>query len=296
MNELLKRLRRFEIIIRRAVNSHLHGSINSVFKGTGIEFDDVRAYQYGDDVRSIDWINSAKGHGVFVKTFKEEREQTVFFMLDVSASQALGQRGLSKSQVAKEVCGVLSLSAIVEGSQVGLYCFAEGKERYIQPEKGMPAAYRLVKSIMDLTPKTVKTNIQAAIFTALKMLKRRSVVVLISDFVDTNYEASFAALARMHDLVVVHVYHPMELDFPRLGIVPLFDREKGKKVWMNTSAPTFRAKINQQFEANRSAIQQLCRRSQVNYVSIDITKDYIPPLLRMFAVRNRSRGQRSKMA
>ena len=135
MKELLKKLRRYEIQIRKAINSQMKGDFRSVFKGTGLEFDDVRPYQYGDDIRTIDWNVSAKGHGTFVKTFREEKEQTVFFILDVSASQEIGVAGKTKVDIGREICGVLSLSAVKESSHVGLICYSDQRELYIKPTK-----------------------------------------------------------------------------------------------------------------------------------------------------------------
>ena len=159
MKELLKRLRRYEIQIRKAVTSQMQGDFRSLFKGSGLEFDDVRPYQYGDDVRTIDWKVSAKGHGTFVKTFKEEKEQTIFFILDVSASQEIGSEGRNKLDIAKEVCGVLALSGAKESSQLGLICFSDVREKAIKPKKGMAQAYEILHSIVNLKPQSLKTNV-----------------------------------------------------------------------------------------------------------------------------------------
>ena len=142
MDEFLTRLRNFDIRIRKAVNSQMRGNFRSVFKGTGLEFSDLRTYQYGDDVRAIDWNVSSKGHGTFVKVFREEKDQTVFFVVDVSASQQVGPRHRDKLYATKEVCGVLALSAIREASHVGLYCFSDQKERYIKPSNGLKTGYQ----------------------------------------------------------------------------------------------------------------------------------------------------------
>ena len=141
MKELVKKLRKYQIQIRKAINNQMQGDFHSVFKGSGLEFDDVRAYQYGDDVRIIDWNVTAKGHGTFVKTFREEKEQIVFFLIDVSASQEIGTPGNQKIDIAKEIGGVLALSAVEEQSQVGLICFSDQKERYVKPGKGQQTSF-----------------------------------------------------------------------------------------------------------------------------------------------------------
>src|SRR5882757_6138327 len=163
MKELLKKLRRYEIQIRKAINSQMQGDFHSIFKGTGLEFDDVRPYQYGDDVRTIDWNVTAKGHGTFVKTFREEKEQTIFFILDVSASQDIGTPGKTKVEISKEVCGVLALSGAKESSQLGLICFSDGRELALKPSKGMKQAYEIISRIVNLKPQSLKTNLNKAI-------------------------------------------------------------------------------------------------------------------------------------
>src|SRR6476620_5242593 len=153
MKDLLKKLQKFELRIRKVIDTQMQGDFHSVFKGSGLEFSEVRAYQYGDDVRTIDWNVSAKGNGTFVKIFKEEKEQTVFFMVDVSASQEIGKRNRRKLDVTREICGVLALSAVKEDSQVGLYCFTDRKEKYIKPSKGIKQGYELVVNLFKLEPK-----------------------------------------------------------------------------------------------------------------------------------------------
>lgn len=289
MKELLKKLRKYEIEIRKAINSHMQGDFHSVFKGSGLEFDDVRAYQYGDDVRSIDWIVSAKGHGTFVKTYKEEKEQTVFFVLDVSASQDIGNPGRQKIQIAKEICGVLALSALKESSQVGLICFSDQREKYIKPSKGVKNAYRLFSEIFNLNPISLKTDISKAILYALNRIKRKSVVIFISDFIDEGFEKNLKALARKHDLVAIHISDKRETDLPKLGIVPLYDKESGKTLWMNTSAGSFRDGLKKTFSGNKIELEALCRRQNASYLTIDTNEDYVPKLINLFKVRKKVR-------
>ncbi|HLF36029.1 MAG TPA: DUF58 domain-containing protein [Cyclobacteriaceae bacterium] len=289
MKELLKKLRRYEIQIRKAINAYMQGNYHSVFKGSGLEFDDVRAYQYGDDVRAIDWNVTAKGHGTYIKTFKEEKEQIVFFMLDISASQEIGIPGKQKLDIAREICGVLALSAIKESSQAGLLCFTDRKEKYVKPGKGPRHAYILFSEIFSLTPSSLKTDIKKAILYTLEILKRRSVVIYISDFIDTGYEPNLRALARKHDLVVIQIADQRETDLPKLGIVPLYDRESGKTIWMNTSSPFFRNNLHNNFEGKKTDLENLCRKQNANYILIDTREDYVPRLVRLFRVRNKLR-------
>jgi uncharacterized protein (DUF58 family) len=289
MKELHKKLRKYQIQIRKAVTSQMQGDFHSIFKGSGLEFDDVRAYQYGDDIRSIDWKVSAKGHGAFVKTYKEEKEQTVFFLLDVSASQEIGRSGNQKLDIAKEICGVLSLSAINEGSQVGLICFSDQKEKYLKPGKGEKHAYKLISILTELQPSSAKTNLNKSMLYTLSMLKKKSVVVMLSDFIDEDFEKNLKGLAKKHDLVVIHLSDPRESQLPGLGIIPLYDQESKRTIWVNTSSAGFRKKIFNSFQGKFHELEYLCRKNQADYLPIDTSENYIPKLIKLFRVRNKSK-------
>jgi uncharacterized protein (DUF58 family) len=288
MKELVKKLRKFEIQIRKAINSQMKGDFHSVFKGTGLEFDDVRPYQYGDDIRSIDWNVSAKGHGTFVKTYREEKEQTVFFVLDVSASQEIGSVNKRKVDIGKEICGVLALSAVKESSHVGLICYSDQRELYIRPGKGIAQAYQMIHQMVHLKPASLKTNLSKALAFTLNTIKRRSVIILISDFIDDQYGQNLKALARRHDLVIIHISDTRETHLPKLGIVPVLDKESGKTLWVNTSFGDFRQKISHRLEERIDYLTGFCKKHQINFISLDTTEDYVPKLLRLFRVRNRS--------
>lgn len=289
MRELVKKLRKYQIQIRKAINNQMHGDFHSVFKGSGLEFDDVRAYQYGDDVRAIDWNVTAKGHGTFIKTFKEEKEQIVFFLIDVSASQEIGNPGHQKIDIVKEICGVLSLSAVQEHSQVGLICFSDKKEKYVKPGKGEKHAFRFISDLLNLKPKSLKTNISKSILYALNLIKRKSIVIMISDFIDEGYEHNLKALSSQHDLVVIHISDIRETQLPKLGIVPLIDKESKKTFWTNTSSPAFRNELKETFEGTQGKLEQFCRKHRANYVNIYTDEDYVPKLVKLFRVRNKSR-------
>ncbi len=266
----------------------MQGDFRSIFKGSGLEFDDVRPYQYGDDIRTIDWNVSAKGHGTFVKTFREEKEQTVFFILDVSASEDIGNPGRTKGDVAKEICGVLTLSSVRESSHVGLICFSDIKEQYIKPSKGNSQAYQIISALASLKPASMKTNLSKAISFALNIIKRRSVVILISDFIDEGYLHNLKSLARRHDLVIIQITDKRETRLPKLGIIPIVDKESGRTRWINTSFGDFRQKVVKRYEQRRRELEDFSRRHQVNYIALDTEDDYVPKLLRLFKVRNKS--------
>ena len=285
IKDIVKKLRKYEIRIRKAVTAQMQGDYHSVFKGSGLEFDDIREYSYGDDVRSLNWKVTAKGHGAYINTYKEEKEQNVFFILDVSASQEIGADGQQKIDISKEICGVLTLSALREASSVGLLCYTDQKERYVKPSKGVKHAYRIIKNIFSLEPTSLKTDINKAIRLAMQIIKRKSIIVLISDFIDSDYEASLKGLAKRHDLVVIHISDQRESVFPKLGIVPVFDKETQKKIWINTASAEFRQKVQGKFAEEQQKLEHLCKRYNANYLSLNTSEDYVPSLIKMFKFR-----------
>ncbi|HSI91599.1 MAG TPA: DUF58 domain-containing protein, partial [Adhaeribacter sp.] len=252
-------------------------------------FDDVRAYQYGDDVRSIDWNVSAKGHGTFIKTYREEKEQSVFLILDVSGSQAIGPEKNQKIDIGKEICGILALTAVKQAASIGLICISDQKEKYIRPGKGIEHAYSLIKSVVELKPLSLKTNLGLGIKNALGIIKRRSIILLISDFIDRNYEKELSMLARKHELIVVQLMDQREQNFPALGILPLRDTESGIVSWVNTSAASFRKKYLDDLNRNREKLQQICRKNKADYLLIDTSEDYVPQLVNLFRIRKKTR-------
>ena len=288
MRELLKKLRRYEIQIRKAINSQMQGDFHSIFKGSGLEFDDVRPYQYGDDIRAIDWHVSAKGHGTFIKTFKEEKEQTIYFILDVSASQNIGTKGRTKFDIAVEICGVLAMSGAKESSQIGLIAYSDEREKFLKPKKGMAQVYEILSQLQKLKPRSTKTNLSKAISFALNSIKRKSVIIMISDFIDEGYFHNLQSLARKHDLVVIQISDNRETNLPKLGIIPALDNESKKTLWLNTSFGDFRNQLTATHATRQSELMKFSRKHQINYLGLNTEEDYVPKLLRLFKVRNKS--------
>lgn len=267
----------------------MQGDFHSIFKGTGLEFDDVRPYQYGDDIRTIDWNVSAKGHGTFVKTFREEKEQTIFFIMDVSASQEIGTPGKTKFDIGREICGVLALSGTKESSQVGLICYSDEREKYLRPKKGMGQAYEIISNLVKLKPKSSKTDLSKAIAFALNTIKRRSVIVMISDFIDESFYHNLRSLAKKHDLVLIQINDNRETNLPKLGIIPVQDKESKKTLWVNTSFGDFRSRIFNHHVSRKEELAAFSRKHQINYLSINTNDDYVPKLLKLFKVRNKTK-------
>jgi len=294
MKEILKKLRKYEIRVRKAINSQMQGDFQSVFKGSGLEFDDVRQYQYGDDIRTIDWNVTAKGHGTFVKTFKEEKEQTILFIVDVSASQEIGKGGQQKIDIGKEIASLLAISAIKESSQVGMICYSDRLEKYVKPAKGQRHGYELISQLYELKPASKKTNIDGAIKFALNLLKRKSIIFLISDFVDEDYIHSLKGMGRKHDLIIIQLFDRQETMIPSLGIVPLYEKESGKNIWINTSSSKFKKIMSSKTKGQSETLEDFCRRNDINYLSINTHEDYVPKLIKLFKYRNKSASQRAR--
>jgi uncharacterized protein (DUF58 family) len=288
MNELFHKLRKYEIMIRKVANNHLQGEYQSLFKGSGLEFDDLRPYQYGDDIRTIEWKVSAKGHGTFVKTFREDKEQSVFFLLDISGSQDIGQPGNKKIDQGKIIAGVLTLAAVFEGSQVGLISYSDQKEKLILPSKGSKQGVKMIRGIFDHENNSLKTDLNSMFMFALNLIKKRAVIVIISDFIDEGYERPFRALAERHDVVAIQLTDPRESALPSLGIIPVYDKEKGKTTWVNTAFGSFSKKIADTFTSEREHLKDICKKNQINYLTIDTTQDIVGPLLELFKYRNKS--------
>ncbi len=287
MDQLFNKLRKYEIMIRKVANNHLQGEYQSLFKGSGLEFDDLRPYQYGDDIRTIEWKVSAKGHGTFVKTFREDKEQSVYFLLDISGSQDIGQQGNKKIDQGKLIAGVLTLAAVYEGSQIGLISYSDEQEKLILPSKGSKQGMKVIRGIFDHQNKSLKTNLNGMFSFALNLIKKRSIIIIISDFIDQEYERSFRALAERHDVVAIQLTDPRESALPSLGIIPIYDKERGKTTWVNTAFGSFSKKIAETFTTEREYLKDICKKNQINYLAIDTTQEIVGPLIDLFKYRNK---------
>lgn len=288
MNQLLRKVRNYEIRIRKAITSQMQGDFRSIFKGSGLEFDDVRPYQYGDDFRTIHWNVSAKGHGTYIKTYREEKEQTIYFLIDLSASQQIGEPGKQKRDILQEICGVLCIAGAKESSHIGLIGFSDQRELFIRPAKGMAQAYQIISRLEKHQPASKGTSLTNGLSFALNAINRRSVVVVLSDFIDQGYEQHLKTLARRHDLIAIHVTDRRETNLPGLGIVPVEDVETGKTIWINTSFGNFRNQLTSSHLERQQRLKTLCNKNQINYLNVPTDQDFVPLLLRLFKTRNRS--------
>ncbi len=287
--ELLRKVRRIEIRSRRLVNNLFVGQYHAVFRGRGIEFSEVREYVPGDDVRTIDWNVTARLGAPFIKKFVEERELSVLLLVDVSASGAFGTAAQTKREIAAEITALLALSAIDNQDRVGLLAFSDQIEKYIAAGKGQRHVLRVVRELLSLQPRGRGTSIGAALDYASKILNRRSVIFVVSDFVDNaDYERQLRVLARRHDVVAITITDPRELELPDIGLLELQDAESGENIVIDSSDPQVRDYYRRQVDAQREQRQRLFRRNSIDAIEVSTASSYVEPLMAFFRRRERT--------
>ena len=286
MKEILKKVRKYEIEIRKYLNNSNQGDYNSIFKGSGIDFDDLRPYQYGDDHRSINWNISAKEDKIYTNTYKEDKEQSVFFLVDVSQSQHIGKEE-NKINISKEIASVLTISALNTNSQVGILCFSDQKELFIQSKKGASHGYRIIKNLYELNQKSKKTNISSMIKFFMNTVKKKSLVILISDFIDNDYDKNMRALAKKHDVVCLHIYDDYETNIPNLGIIELEEKENNFRKWVNTSSSSFKKLSDNLFISKPEELKKKMNAIGINYLKINSKENYVKNLIKLFKYRKK---------
>lgn len=288
--EILEKVRLIEIRSRNVVNDLFAGEYHSAFKGRGMEFAEVREYLRGDDVRTIDWNVTARTGSPYVKVFDEEREQTVMLLVDASASGAFGSVRQMKGEVGVEISALLAFAAIKNNDRVGLLIFTDVVEVFVPPKKGRKHVLRVIRELLYFQPQGKRTSITNALDYLEKVLHRRSVVFLISDFIDEHYERSLQLMRRRHDLVAVSLFDPRERALPDVGFINLQDAETGEQFLVDSGRQEVRAYFARQQQQEDERRRALFLRNGVDEVSIDITKSYVDPLVRLFHARVRKRG------
>ena len=288
--EIIEKVRLIEIRSRNVVNDLFAGEYHSAFKGRGMEFAEVREYLRGDDVRTIDWNVTARTGSPYVKVFDEEREQTVMLLVDASASGAFGSVRQMKGEVGVEISALLAFAAIKNNDRVGLLIFTDVVEVFVPPKKGRKHVLRVIRELLYFQPQGKRTSITNALDYLEKVLHRRSVVFLISDFIDEHYERSLQLMRRRHDLVAVSLFDPRERALPDVGFINLQDAETGEQFLVDSGRQEVRAYFARQQEQEDERRRALFLRNGVDEVSIDITKSYVDPLVRLFHARVRRRA------
>ncbi len=284
---LMKQVRRIRVVTSRLVDEHIGGEYQSVFKGRGMEFDEVRAYVPGDDVRAIDWNVTARMGHPFVKRFCEERELTILFLVDISGSMGCGSGARTKIEVAAELTGLLALSAIRNQDKVGLALFSDRIERFIPPRKGRTAVMRLVREVLAVPETGRPTDLSAALEFLNRAQKRRAVVFLVSDFLAPPYERDLRVAARHHDLIVCPLSDPRERALPAAGLLDLVDPETGALVPVDTSSRALREAFRSRAEADDHARDRVFLRLQIDRLALSTDRPFAEDVRRLFHLRQR---------
>ncbi|PWU06591.1 MAG: DUF58 domain-containing protein [Verrucomicrobia bacterium] len=290
--EILRKIRRLELQTRRLVNSSFAGRYHSVFKGRGMNFDEVREYAPGDEIRSIDWNVTARMNVPHVKKFVEERELTVMLLVDVSASGSFGSVHLSKRELGAEVASLLAFSAIQNNDKVGLILFSDHVELFIPPKKGRLHILRLIRETLFFEPKGMGTNLAIAFETLNRLISRRAVVFVLSDFIAADFSKQFAVTSKRHDVTAFPIFDPAETALPNIGIVTFEDAETGLQVDIDTSDSRAMARFLQLEEQRREQQQKQLRSYGVDIVSLRTDQDVLPPLRAFFEGRERRSATR----
>lgn len=287
--DLLKKVREVEIVTRRLSKLLFMGGYHSAFKGRGMSFSEVRNYQYGDDVRNIDWNVTARTGEAFVKIFEEERELSVMLLADVSASSFFGSGlGPDKKDFITELCAVLAFSASSNHDKTGLLLFSDQTELYLNPTQGRAHNLRMIRELLNVAPKSTRTDLEAACVFTRNVLKKRSICFVVSDFYSsTNYELALNVLGRRHDCIGIHVWDAAERQLPDLGIIEVLDPESGTLYATDTANPDVRRQYTTRFDAHRQRVQTIFQNAGCDLISLRTDQDYTPELIRLFDKRNR---------
>jgi uncharacterized protein (DUF58 family) len=285
--ELLRKVRQIEIKTRGVVDQIFSGEYHSVFKGRGMEFSEVREYQFGDDIRTIDWNVSARLNHPFVKVYEEERELTVMLLVDCSGSGAFGTAGVLRSDVAAEICAVLAFSALKNNDKVGLILFTDRIERFVPPKKGRAHVLRIIRELVSFQPAGTGTSIRGGLEYFHHVIKKRSIAFLLSDFIDGGYDTILRIVGRKHDLIAVELGDPREEELPTVGLLKLQDAESGAERWVDSSDPLVRAAFARYWADRRAVRRSLFLSSRVDAIPVRIDRPYLRPIMEFFRRRER---------
>ncbi len=285
-NELLKRVRKLEIKTRGLSRNIFAGQYHSAFKGRGMVFSEVREYQYGDDVRDIDWNVTARHNKPYIKVFEEERELTVMLLIDVSGSRNFGAVGDLKWKTMTEIAATIAFSAIQNNDKTGVIFFSDKIEKFIPPKKGKKHILYIIRELLDFTPESRGTDLEMALQYMTNAIKKRCTTFLISDFIATpNYSNALSIANRNHDVVAVQVYDKRETELPDVGLIKLYDAERGVERWVDSSSVKVRNSYAQWWKSRQEKMHELLRKSRVDLATIATDEDYVIALMNLFKQR-----------
>lgn len=283
--ELLKKVRKIEIKTRGISNQIFSGEYHSAFKGRGMAFSEVREYQPGDDIRTIDWNVTARLNHPYVKVFEEERELNVMLVVDVSGSENFGTQKQMKQEMITELCAVLAFSAIQNNDKIGVIFFSDKIEKFIPPKKGKSHILRIIRELISFKPEHTGTDIPMALRYFTNVIKKRSIAFVISDFMDNDFNDALKIANRKHDVVAIRIFDKREKELPNIGLVQLRDAETGQLKWVDTSSREVRHQYEKENKIFESRLKDVFNRSGVDTVSIGTSENYIKPLMNFFKKR-----------
>lgn len=283
--DLLKKVRKIEIKTRGLSRQIFAGEYQSAFKGRGMTFSEVREYQYGDDIRNIDWNVTARFNHPYIKIFEEERELTVMLLIDVSGSGDFGTREQLKRNLITEIAAVLSFSAIENNDKIGVIMFSDRVEKFIPPKKGRKHILRIIRELLEFTPESRGTDISESLRFLTNAIKKRCTAFLISDFRDKGYARSLQVANNKHDVAALHIYDIRETSLPSVGLLRVLDGETGRERWIDTSSRRVRESYAIKWESHQEMMKEIFTRAGVDSVSLRTGEDYVKPLMRLFKQR-----------
>jgi uncharacterized protein (DUF58 family) len=285
--ELLKLVRQIEIRTKGLVNQVFSGEYHSVFKGRGMEFSEVREYQFGDDIRNIDWNVTARFGHPFVKIFEEERELTVILLVDLSGSQMFGSLSKTKQRVAAELSAILAFSALKNNDKVGLILFTDKVEKFVPPRKGNKHVLRIIRDVLSFEPEGNRTNMRTALEFMNGAIKKRSIVFLLSDFMDEGYEKILRVVGKKHDLIGIVIDDRRELEIPKMGLMKLSDAETNQERWIDTSSERVQNALRKRKKQIQEKRKSLFITSRLDSIYVQAGSNYITPLVNFFRLREK---------
>ncbi|MEL6391403.1 MAG: DUF58 domain-containing protein [Bacteroidota bacterium] len=284
--DLIKKVRRIELRSKLLSQQVFAGQYHSAFKGRGMSFSEVRNYQYGDDVRNIDWNVTARTGDTHVKVFEEERELTLMLLVDISRSAFFGTRGQLRSDLLTEICATLAFAAGQNNDKVGCLLFSDQVELYVPPKKGRPHLLRIIRELIETKPKGKGTDLNKALNFLTDLVKKRSICFVLSDFLTEDYQKTLGVVARRHDLVGLHIYDPAEQELPRLGLIRAEDAETGRELWLDTDSRQVRDKFQQDISRQWTYAEESFKLARADYLRLATTDDYVLGLRRFFEQRS----------
>ncbi|MCH2480260.1 MAG: DUF58 domain-containing protein [Flavobacteriales bacterium] len=283
--ELLKKVRKIEIKSRSLSDNLFGGEYLSTFKGRGMTFSEVRKYEFGDDIRSIDWNVTARYNEPFIKIFEEERELTVMLLVDVSGSEAFATKNKLKKEIITEIAATLAFSALKNNDKVGAILFSDKVELFIPPNKGKTRILRIIRELIEFTPNSIKTNIDSSLRFLLNVIQKKAIVFLLSDFIDDNYEKSLKLASKKFDLTGIRIYDIKETEIPKIGIVPIIDAESGKLEWVDTNSKKVRHNYKTNYDRNIKQFHSLFNKNGAGIIDCRVDESYVKKLLGYFKLR-----------